>query len=316
LIAAGLVGLWFGSDLMVSCSVKVAWRLRFPALLVGLTIVSFGTSLPEMAVGITAALELNAGIDTSGVIIGDNIGSFISQLLLVLGISGLFKSIHVPKRSIKRDALILPISVAIFAIACLDETISRLDGLFFIAVYTVYNLYVFLQERKTNTEIGEEVKVGVCWREQHPLLDLFYLIIGGSLVILASILVVDNSIEIAKLLGVDPFIIGVVLVGIGTSLPELVVSIKSTRKGESDLSIGNVIGSNVTDLLLVTAIAAIIAENLTFHLTTLYFDLSFAFITSIIFLVLVRSRMKIDKPVSSFLIGSFLFYIIFKLLGI
>ena len=316
MIAAGLAGLWFGSDLMVSCSVKVAWRLRFPALLVGLTIVSIGTSLPEMAVSITAAIELNAGIDTSGIIIGDNIGSFISQLLLVLGISGFFKTIVVPKRSIKRDALILPISVAIFAVACIDETISRLDGLFFIAVYIVYNLYVFLQERKINTEIGEEIKAGVCWREQHPLLDLFYLIIGGSLVILASTLVVDNAIEIAELLGVDPFIIGIVLLGIGTSLPELVVSIKSTRKGESDLAIGNVIGSNVTDLLLVTAIGAIIAENLTLHLNALYFDLSFAFITSIIFLVLVSSRMKIDKMVSSFLTGSFLFYIIFKLLGV
>ena len=315
LIGAGLIGLWLGSDLMVSCSVKVAWRVRFPALLVGLTIVSIGTSLPEIAISITGAIDILAGLETSGIIIGDNMGSFISQLLLVLGIAGFLNTITVPERSLKRDGLMLIVSIAVFSIVCVDQTISRLDGLLFIAVYLGYNLYVFLKERKGEVEIGEQIKAGVCWREQHPLIDLLYLVVGISLVIFASAFVVNNAIELARFLNVDPFIIGVILVGVGTSLPELVVSIKSTRKGEGDVSFGNVIGSNVTDLLFVTAIGAIIAENLHVSPNILWFDLPFAFISSSIFLLLANRKLRIDRSVSTVLLVIFGVYIIFKTMG-
>jgi len=315
LIGLGLIGLWLGSDLMVSCSAKVAWRARFPALLTGLTIVSIGTSVPEISVSVTGALDIISGLETSGVVIGDNIGSFICQLLLILGIVGFSNTIVVPERSVKRDGPMLLISLAVFYIVCIDQVISRVDGYLLVAVYLGYNVYVFLKERKGETDIGEKTRTGMCWREQHPLLDLVYLIIGLSLVILASAFVVDQAINLATFLNIDQFLIGIVLVGVGTSMPELVVSLQSARKGESDISIGNVVGSNVTDLLFATAVGAIVAQNLHVGPSILFFDLPFAFIASSLFLLLARRRLKVDRSVSLILLMVFGSYVALKIMG-
>lgn len=313
-IGAGLVGLWLGSDLTVSCSGKAAWRARLPSLLIGLTIVSIGTSLPEITVSITGAIDVAHGLEASGVVIGDNIGSFMSQLLLVMALAGLYGTIIVPKRSVKREGLMLLISLAIFYLVCRDLVISSLDGYFLIAFYLAYNLYVFLKEGKRETDIGEQIKTGVCWREQHPLLDLLYLGVGMSLVIFASTFVVDGAIDLANFLNVDQITVGILVVGLGTSLPELVVSFQATRKGEGDISLGNVIGSNVTDLLFATGIGASIT-NLHVAPCVLNFDLPYAFLSSAIFLLLLARWPKIDRKSSSALLSIFAIYAIVKLIG-
>lgn len=316
LLGAGLIGLWLGSDLTVSCSAKAGWRARFPSLLVGLTIVSIGTSLPEIAVSVTGALDIVGGLDASGVIIGDNIGSFISQLLLVLGIVGFSSAMAVPERAVKRDGPMLLIAILAFYIVCSDLVISRADGFILIAIYLGYNLYVFLSERGGEADVGEKIKTGVCWREQSPLIDLGYLVAGMALLIVASTFVVDGAIELANLLNVDQFLVGVLLVGVGTSLPELVVSLQARRKEAGDISLGNVVGSNVTDLLFATAVGAVIASNLRIKPSILWFDLPYAFVASLIFVLMVRMKLKIDRSVSLVLLLIFGAYTALKLVGI
>jgi cation:H+ antiporter len=207
----------------------------------------------------------------------------------------------------------LLVTLIVFSLASIDLVISRLDGLFFAVIYAAYNIYVFIREEKGASEIGEEVKAGVCWRKQDYKIDLLYLAIGIILVVFSSTFIVENTIQLAEILEVDPFLISVILVGLGTSLPELVVSLKSARKGEPDVSLGNVIGSNVTDLLLATGLAAIIAESLQVDSNVLLIDIPFAFGASSIFLLLAWKKLKIDKSLSILMTCLFVSFIVLKI---
>jgi len=135
-------------------------------------------------------------------------------------------------------------------------------------------------------------------------------------VILASAFVVDQAISLAASLNIDPFLIGIILLGVGTSMPELVVSLQSARKGESDISMGNVVGSNVTDLLFATAVGAIIAQNLHVEPSILFFDLPFAFIASSMFLLLAHRKLRVDRSVSLVLLLIFVSYVALKIMGV
>ncbi len=315
LMVLGLLVLWLGSDLTVSCSDKTAWRIKISPVFVGLTLVSFGTSLPEITVSVVGAFDKLGGIETSGIVIGDALGSYFNQITFIVGFVAIFGSIHFPKKVIRREGAMLISSLILFALVSMDSVISRLEGLILILAYAIYLIIIVKSEIKA--DIPEEVeRLGICWRWSHtPLIDALLLISGLGLTILASTMVVGSAIDLAEFLNVDPLTIGIIVVGLGTGLPELAVSLNATRKGNNDISIGNLIGSNITDIVFSVGVGASIS-GFNVDPGLISFDLPWLFLAAFIFIILGGIRSKIDRKASFILIFLFATYIGLKLIGL
>lgn len=255
LLIIGLFLLIKGSDFFVDGASDIAKICKIPSLIIGLTIVAFGTSAPEAAVSISASINKN-----SDIAIGNIVGSNIFNLLMVIGVSALIKKVSVDKNIIKRDypynifATIVLLLCAIITLSSKTKTISQLEGivlLILFAIFMTYTIYGALKERKDANDIYEESK--------HSLLTSIVLsILGIAMVIGGGELTVQSASDIAKTLGVSDKLIALTIVAIGTSLPELVTSVTALKKGENDIAIGNVIGSNIFNILFIIGISATI----------------------------------------------------------
>ena len=253
-VLLGLVLLIWSADRFIEGAANTAKHFGMSPLLIGMVIVGFGTSAPEIAVSVLAAIQGNPGIA-----LGNAFGSNISNIALILGITALISPITVRSQILRRE---LPILIAVTGLAILllwDLTASRLDAVILLVVFAVLMLWTILQDRKTKadvlaTEVNEELKAHS--KALGP--SILWLIIGLVLLIISSRLLVWGAVELARGLGVNDLIIGLTIVAIGTSLPELASSIIATRKGEHDIALGNVIGSNLFNTLAVVGLAAVI----------------------------------------------------------
>ena len=247
LLIIGFVLLIKGADFFVDGSSSLARFLKIPSVIIGLTIVAMGTSAPEASVSINAALAGNNDIAVSNVI-----GSNIFNGLVVVGICAFISAFKTNKDILKRD---MPVNILITLILCImiaDGKLSRIEGFLLVAGMIFYILNMIHAALKRRTECSEGQNI--------PLYKALIFIIGGlAAVILGGNLVVNNASQIAVSFGVSQNFIGLTIVAIGTSLPELVTSIVATRKGDSALALGNAIGSNIFNILFILGTSAVIS---------------------------------------------------------
>lgn len=255
LVIIGFASLIFGGNWLVDGASALAKRNNISDLVIGLTIVSFGTSAPELVVNSLASIDGH-----SDIVFGNIVGSNNFNLFIILGISGLIYPITVQVSTIRRE---IPISLVATLILLLlandffigeDTKTSRLDGIILLSLFLFFLYYVFMQQKVDRAEVitykSKEVSKLKIW-------SLIVLGIGGLM--LGGKLVVDNSVLIATELGISQKIIGLTIVALGTSLPELVTSVIAAIKKNSDIAIGNVIGSNIFNILLIVGVSALVS---------------------------------------------------------
>lgn len=272
-LVIGFVLLIKGADFFVEGSSSVAKRLHVPSIIIGLTIVAMGTSLPETAVSVSASLAGNNELAVSNVV-----GSNIFNLMVVIGVCAILATVNVARETIRRDiplSLICAGLLMLFGIIGLGDktgmTLGHLDGVIFIVLFACYIIYMVRTAMKASKE-GKKVEIEGGSDEEIKIVSVpmsILFIIGGAIAIaVGGDVTVDAASRIASDLGMSQTLIGLTIVSIGTSLPELVTSIVAARKNEVDMALGNAIGSNIFNILMVLGIASaispisIITENI------------------------------------------------------
>lgn len=250
LLAIGFVLLIKGADFFVEGSSSVAKRLKVPSIIIGLTIVAMGTSLPECAVSITASITNNNALAVSNAV-----GSNIFNLMVVCGFCALFNPLVVEKSTLKKEfpfSMICAVLLLVFGY--LSMTLGRADGLLLLAVFICFLIWMVRSALKARAEAGDEEY------ELLPVWKCLFFIIGGIIAIkFGGDFVVDGASAIAAKAGLSQNLIGLTIVACGTSLPELVTSVVAAKKNELDMALGNVIGSNIFNILFVLGVAAAIS---------------------------------------------------------
>lgn len=247
LLAAGFFMLVKGADWFVDGSSGIAAKFGIPQLVIGLTIVAMGTSAPEAAVSITAALKGNADIT-----VGNIVGSNILNILIILGISSTITTLAVAKSTIKSEIpFMFAITLVLLALGY-NGTIALWEGLVLLVLFALYLWYLFIMAKKDKTEDNESTK------NLSITKALLWTVIGLVLIVWGSDVTVDAATSIAKVLGLSERFIGLTIVALGTSLPELFTSVLAARKGNADIAIGNIVGSNIFNILFVVGVSAVI----------------------------------------------------------
>jgi len=248
LLAFGFLMLVKGADWFVDGSSGIADKLGVPQLVIGLTIVAMGTSAPEAAVSITAAMKENADIT-----VGNVVGSNILNILIILGITSAIVTVAVAKSTVKIEIpYMIFITLLFMGLGFTGGEITFWEGVILWAAFLLYLGYLFWMAMKNKEEIPEE-------QEMLPVWKLLILTVGGLLfVVYGSDVTVDAATAIAKAVGVSQRFIGLTIVALGTSLPELVTSVSAARKGKADIAIGNIVGSNIFNILFVVGTTALI----------------------------------------------------------
>ena len=248
LLALGFVMLVKGSDWFVDGAAGIAAKFRIPQIIIGLTIVAMGTSAPEAAVSITAATAGSADIT-----VGNVVGSNIMNILVILGLASAIVPIAVGKSTLKVDAPFMIAISAIFLALGWDGTITRIDGLILIALFAAYLGYMIWEAIHSNEE-GDEIKAMPLWK-------LLLATVGGmAVIILGADVAVDAATKLATIFGMSERFIGLTIVALGTSLPELFTSVTAARKGNADIAIGNIVGSNIFNILFVVGLSSMIID--------------------------------------------------------
>ena len=245
-LIVGFVLLIKGADLFVDGASSVAAKLKVPSLIIGLTVVSIGTSLPEAAVSVSASLSGNNSIS-----LGNVIGSNIFNLLMVVGVSSAILPIVTDRDMLKRD---MPINIGItvlLGILLFDGNLSRLEALLLLLLLVAY-MFLLIRSALKNRVEAEETKV-LSWAK-----SIVFIVLGMAAIIGGGQLVVNSAKTIAMALGMSETLVGLTVVAIGTSLPELVTSVVAARKGDSGIAMGNVIGSNLFNILFILGMAGVI----------------------------------------------------------
>lgn len=246
-LAVGFTMLVKGADWFVDGAAGIAAKFGIPPLVIGLTIVAMGTSAPEAAVSITSAIRGNAGIT-----VGNVVGSNIMNILVILGIASLIAPIAVQKSTVKVEIpFMLFVTGLLLALGYSGNQIGFLEGVVLWAAFLAYLGYLLWSAKKNPAEAEEE--------QLRPVWKLLLLVaVGMGLILWGSDLAVDAASAIAKMLGMSDRLIGLTIVALGTSLPELVTSVAASRKGEADIAIGNIVGSNIFNILFVAGTTALI----------------------------------------------------------
>tara|TARA_Y100000034_G_scaffold95112_2_gene115393 strand:- start:910 stop:1854 length:945 start_codon:yes stop_codon:yes gene_type:complete len=300
----GLAGLLIGSELVIRAILNISKHYKISHLFLGLVILSIGTDLPELVVDVTGAIYRLKGIETSGLIIGETIGTCFSQIGLVLGIIALFGLVTLTKKEIFRDGLMMVSSVVLLMFASYDGIISRTEGLIFVLIFCLYLLVIYREEH-----LHEKIKraPGVKW-----FWDVISIIGGFIIIYFGSSAVIDNGLSLATTWGVSQTIIGITLVGLGTSLPELAIALNALRKGAVKLSAANLIGSNTFDILFTLGLgSAISGFNVSKSLLT--FDIPLLLLFSLLVCYFFYRKMKIQKKEAIILLLIYFGYIGIKI---
>lgn len=259
LIALGFALLVKGADFLVDGASGVAKRFHIPEIIIGLTIVSIGTSMPELFVSITSAID-----GYSDMAIGNVIGSNLCNLLLILGISAAINPIIFKKETkLIEIPICIGTSIVFLILANIGNSISRIDAIILIALFIAFIFYTIMMAKKGEDfdEISDEEKQKSAQegKKRKIIVNILYIIIGIIALKIGGDLVVEHSEKIAKMFNVSDKIIGLTIVAVGTSLPELVTSVTAALKKNSDIAIGNIIGSNIFNMLLIIGAAAAIS---------------------------------------------------------
>lgn len=257
LIVLGFILLIKGADFLVEGASNIAKKFHIPEIIIGLTIVSIGTSMPELFVSITSAIE-----GYPDMAVGNIVGSNIANLLLILGMSSIIRSIK-----FKRETRLIEIPMCLgisllFVLLCnLGHDITRFDAGILIVLFVLFIGYTIImakQGEEFDKEEDEEKVVDKVKTSKSTIKDVVFLILGAVLLKIGGDLTVNNAVEVAKHFGLSEKLISVTILAVGTSLPELVTSVSAAFKGKSDIAIGNILGSNIFNMLLIIGVSAMI----------------------------------------------------------
>lgn len=251
LLVVGFVFLVKGADWFVEGAGKVAEKFGIPQLVIGLTIVAMGTSLPEAAVSVSAALKGSADIT-----VGNVVGSNILNVLIILGLTAVIRPVAVQKSTVKYEIpFVALISALLLGIGYVDHVVGRADGVILWVLFIAYLLYLLKMTKSGETVLedipGDDADMPV-WKM------LLLIIIGAAAIVLGADLAVDSASELARIFGMSERLIGLTIVALGTSLPELVTSVTASVKGKADIAVGNIVGSNIFNILFVVGTSALI----------------------------------------------------------
>ena len=257
-IVIGVALVLWGADRLTEGASSLARRMNVPEIVIGLTIVAAGTSAPELFVSLVSALK-----GTPDLAVGNVVGSNIFNTLLIVGVSAMVAPMVISKSTVKKDIPFAVMASVLLLVLCMDSWqslsisgnhISRIDGIVLLAAFSIFMVYTFrVAKNGTAVEASEEQK------NVNPWLSVFYVVLGLGCLIFGSNLFVDAASNVATTLGVSESVIGLTIVAGGTSLPELATSVVAARKGQSAIAIGNVIGSNVFNILLILGATAVIS---------------------------------------------------------
>ncbi|MBU0578624.1 hypothetical protein KKE34_01560 [Patescibacteria group bacterium] len=236
LFVVGLLGLWAGADAITRGSLGIARKFRLSEAFVGMTILALGTDLPEVIVSITGAIEQRAGVETAGLVIGNIIGSTMGQIGLVLGIAGVLKVLEINKQEIISNGSAMIAAALAFWLFAQDGFISPTDGLFLLAGYVLYLVLLSSNERKLSKLAKKSKKKKLFKRDKQVMWrHVLELLIGLVVVGATSHLVITQGLIIAEMLEISQMLVGIIMIGLGTSLPELAVSFNAIFRGSTEL---------------------------------------------------------------------------------
>ena len=323
----GFFGLFFGAKFVIISLENIADRLNISHIMVGLTILSIGTSLPEIAVSIMGGLDKLLGIDPNidGIVIGNKVGSFLTQITLIIGILAVSQPIFVSKWELRREGPMLFISVLIFLFFSLDGIITQFEALLMILIYIAYLALVIWSERhlekaKLKAKYLEKQRLDAVSfepvesprKESSAPRDVGILLIGLIILVIAAEATLLSAHDISKEFNIPENVIGIIIVGFGTSLPELVADLTAIRRGSFGIAVGDILGSNICDILFATGSGAIIV-NFNVPMIILIFDIPILFLALSLALYLLWSEKTLKRWEGILLIGFYSVYVIVKL---
>jgi cation:H+ antiporter len=305
-IIGGSIGLFVGAEGLVRGASSLAIRLGISPLVVGLTVVAFATSSPELVVSIKAAIEGNPGI-----VVGNVVGSNICNIALILGVAAMISPMSVKTQVIKREIPIMIIVSVILLLILLDDVITRVEGVFLvIGIISYITLgYKYSIKEKDNIEVVKEFEEIIPKSPYKIWQSLIFVLAGLGLLVLGSNLFVDGAVAIAEKFGVSQAVIGLTIVALGTSLPELTTSIVASFKNENDIAIGNAVGSNVFNILSILGISSLLRPIADTGVTMV--DLSIMMFFTILILPLSRSKFTLRRWEGSLLFCGYVAYMIY-----
>ena len=283
----GLLGLYLGAEWMVGGASRLAVNVGIRPIVVGLTVVAFGTSSPELAVSLIAVFE-----QSDGIAIGNIIGSNIANIGLILGVSALVKPLRVDSDVLRRELPIMVVVSILFIALLYDGTIGLWDGCILFAGLLSYLGYQLKDVFKGDTQ-EKNVRLGEASAPRNGWNVMLFLVGLGTLVVGAK-LMIDSGVVIARQFGISEIVIGIALVAIGTSLPELATSLVSALRGESDISVGNIIGSNLFNIMCVVGLVAMVSP-LSVDRELLYFELPIMLVFSLVLFPFMRTGFVLSR---------------------
>ena len=248
LIIAGVAMVLYGADRLTEGASALARRMNVPEIIIGLTIVAAGTSAPELFVSMVSALK-----GTPDMAIGNVVGSNTMNAMLIVGCAAMVAPMTISKSTVRKDIPFSVFASVLLVLLSLNSFLGRLDGIFLLAGFAIFMYYTLSQAKVGETASVSEVK------SVKPWLSAFFVLLGLALLVIGSNIFVDSASRVAYSLGISEGVVGLTIVAGGTSLPELATSVVAARKGQSAIAIGNVIGSNVFNILLILGLTATIS---------------------------------------------------------
>jgi cation:H+ antiporter len=303
----GLVALYFGAEWLVKGSSRLAKSLHIRPIIIGLTIVAFGGSAPEAAVSIVAALK-----KSSDMALGNILGSVIANTGLVLGLSALIAPLKIQLSIIRKELPIMLGATILFYLMALNLRIGFGEGLLLFAgfiLFILYSIYQSLREKSKNRLVEKEYEEFLKGKNDKRFKFILLVIVGLILIIVSANLLIKSGIFIAESLGVSELIIGITLLAVGTSLPELAISTVAAYRKESDISAGNVIGSNIFNIFFVIGAVAMI-HPLNVEKSTLSFEFPAMLIFSILLIWMMKTHLTLSRIEGAILLGLYILFLI------
>lgn len=303
----GLLGLWLGAELAIRGAIDIGRRYKISKAFLGLTILSFGTDIPEIFVNLNGAFLRLSGVETSGLMVSETLGTSFSQMTLMMGIVALLGAVVIRKKRLYRDGFMVVAAVVALILVGLDGEISKTEGLLLMVMYAGYFTALVREERITEVfAIAPKRKL---WGA------LFLLAAGFVLMYYAAEQTVGSALAISERWGILQSTIGFFMIGLGTSLPELATAITAVRQKHPELAIGNILGSTIFDLLFVLGLGSAISGFLVSR-NMLVYDMPALLLAALLVIFVFMRKMDVSKRECACLIALYLLYAALKLGGI
>ena len=293
-----------GSDMLVDGSVNLAKFLKIPTLVIGLTIVAIATGVPEIAISISSSLK-----GSNGLLLGNLLGSNIFNILFILGLIAIIKPLHIKKEIILKNYAFALLSCLVLFIISYDiyfgdslvNLITRTEGILLLCFAGI-----FLYSTVLEATLDKNIKVE---KGKFSFKDILYIVVGIALIGLSAEVIVNSAVNISKWLGIGEDLIGLTIIAVGTNLPELVTSIVAVRKGEADIAIGNLVGTNIYNIFLILGLAATI-NPITIS-SNAFIDIIVLAITSFIVYIFIQHKKDINRKEGIIMILLYIIYIVY-----